>query len=122
MMFWRPKDGEDRPPVLEDIRNLWGEEQPHRWKFMGIAVFMTVATMIGFMHDFHFYAPYKPPEIEWVRSFEKGRTLVEVKADQARFAEEARIELEAETAEREARKAAYRRLAERMGMDVVKDK
>lgn len=122
MLFWKPKDRENQPPVIEDLRNLWSEEQPHRWKFAGIAILMTTLTTIGFAHDFHFYTPYKPPEIDWVRSLDSDRTLADVKVDQERFAEETRIEREAEEAASEERKAAYRRVAKRLGMKVIDDK
>lgn len=122
MLFWRPKDRENPPPVLDDIRNLWSEEQPHKWKILAFSIFMTGLMVFAFAKDFHFYAPYKEPEIEWVRSLDKDRSMAEIKADQARFAELTRAEREAEFAASEERKAGYRRLAKRFGMEVVEDK
>ncbi len=120
MFFWRSKDKDPKAPVLEDVRNFWNDEQPHRWKFILASLVLTLGMVFMMLHDFKFWGAYKEPEIEWVTSYDKNRTTADVIADQARFAEEARIEAETDAREREERKAAYRRLGKRFGIDAPK--
>jgi hypothetical protein len=122
MLFWSSKNKEPKAPVLQDIRSFWGDEQPHRWKFILASIALTTLMMVMALHDFRFTQPYKAPEIDWVRSYAKDRSMADVKADQARFVAEAKAEQDADTKRREDSKAAYRRLAKGFGLPVVNDK
>jgi hypothetical protein len=122
MFFWSSKDKGPKAPVLQDIRSFWGDEQPHRWKFILASIALTTGTMVMAMHDFRFRQPYKAPDVEWVVSYDKNRSMADVKSDQARFSAQAKAEQDADTKRREESKAAYRRLAKGFGIPVVDDK
>jgi hypothetical protein len=122
MLFWRRKKTDPRVPVLQDIRSVWTDEQPYRWRFVFASIGLTGLMLVGIFHDFTFWPAYKAPEIEWVTSYSKDRSEADVLADQAKFTEEARVEKEADDKRREESKAAYRRLAKGFGMKVVNEK
>jgi hypothetical protein len=121
MLFWR-KNIEHNAPLLQDIRSVWTDEQPYRWRFVFASIGLTGLMLVGIFHDFRFRQEYRPPDIEWVTSYDKDRSLADVQADQIKFTEEARLEQEAEFKASEERKAAYRRVAKRLGMKVVNEK
>jgi hypothetical protein len=122
MLFWRRKKTDSKVPVLQDIRNVWTDEQPYRWRFVFVSIALTGLMMVGIFHDFRFWPEYRPPEVEWVTSYSKDRSAADVAADQIKFTEEARVEKEADDKRREESKAAYRRVAKRLGMKVVNEK
>jgi hypothetical protein len=121
--FLKPRrEPEHDASAFADLRAFIAQarEQEHRWLFLGLSILIPVVLIWGFFHDSTIEIEYKPPEITWFQTWEKGRTLEEVRAQQAKDLPGEIAAKKAEIAEKEARKAEFRKAADMFGIEVDK--
>jgi hypothetical protein len=121
--FLKPRrEPEHDVSAFADLRAFFAQmrEQEHRWWFLCLAVLMPVLLIWGFFIDSTIEIEYRPPEITWFETWEKGRTPAQVRAQQAKDLPAERAAKAAEIAESEARKAEFRKVADMFGIEVEK--
>lgn len=121
--FFKPRrEPEHDASAFADLRAFIAQvrEQEHRWWFLALAILMPALLVWGFFHDSTIEIEYKAPEVTWFETWEKGRTAEQVRAQQAKDLPGEIAARKAETAEKEARKAEFRKVADMYGIDVDK--
>ncbi len=106
----------------EGVADFWSEfrrPNPYRWPILFVSMMITGGLMLWITQD-KVVGPPVPYEVDYITSFEEGRTeqeiLAENEANQRRKDELARILAERE----ERKKELYRALGRAAGMDVEK--
>jgi hypothetical protein len=106
-------------PLLQDVKAIWSkEDHPHRWRVLALSATITGLLMWGVSKESTHKKEYIPPEVIWVKFWPKGRTLDDVKRQQAIDGPGEIAEARAERAERQKAMADARKLADAMGIDV----
>jgi len=114
MSFFR-----DISPVgaIRDLRGVWFDNQPYKWRFLAAAAVATLTIFIAFFNESGFQREWKRPTIIWVQKIDPNRSEAEIHAEnlERQIDKDIRAQRRAE-AEAE-RRAQYRRLAEQLGID-----
>ncbi len=103
-----------------DILSVFKDKVEHRWVFVLLSLAIPGALFLGFMVQYDREADYKPPDVVFMKSWKQGRTEAEIKAQQAIDAPAERAQKAAIKAAEDKRKAEFRKLADKMGIDVDK--
>jgi hypothetical protein len=121
--FLKPRrEPEHDTSAFADLRAFFAQvrEQEHRWAFLGLSIALPAVLIWGFFHDSTIEIEYRAPEVTWFETWEKGRTVEEVRAQQLKDQPAERAAKQAEIAEAEARKAEFRKVADMYGIEVDK--
>ncbi|HWK41141.1 MAG TPA: hypothetical protein VNR60_04350 [Croceibacterium sp.] len=118
MFFGRKGYFRDISPrgAVSDLFGYWRQPTPYRWPILALSVTATFAIMMVFLPESE-RAPPEKPKIEWISTFEDGRTdaeIVESNLENQQFQDELRAEREARA---ERRRENYRALARASGFD-----
>ncbi len=112
------RQSEHTQSAWSDLIGVFREKIEHRWIFATLAIAIPASLLVAFAIQYDRAPEYKPPEVIFFKDWRAGRTDAEAAAQQAIDAPKERAEKKA-LAELEAKKRAqYRAIAERMGVDV----
>lgn len=101
-----------------DLRNAFGGETPHRWRFMALAAAATASIFLTFFAESGFKGELERPTIIYVESWPLSRSDAEIIAQQ-KIDYAAKLERQAKAVrEAEERKERYRQVGKAFGMDV----
>lgn len=101
----------------KDFISEFSRPNPYRWPILAVSAGLTFLLMYLFTQE-RVYVPPAPPEIDYITSFEPGRTDEEIAASNARN-QEAQDAIRTLQQERdELRKDLYRQLGRASGLDV----
>lgn len=114
------RDPEHAASAWSDVVAAFRQPTPHRMLLMLLSVAIPGALIGAFVYQFNIKKDYEPPEVIYVKIWPKGRTEAQVEAQQKIDAPREIAERKAEFDAEEARKAEFRKLAEKMGIDVDK--
>lgn len=103
--------------ALADLWSFLRARRRHEYVFGGLAVALSLLWVWAIFDKLSPKPEYRPPEVQYVKYWPKGRTEADIRAQQA-------IDAPKEKAAREAREAAakkrqddYKRLAKQLGLD-----
>ncbi|MBB3991711.1 hypothetical protein [Croceicoccus naphthovorans] len=103
--------------AARDFYSVWREENPHRLRIMAVSAALTCSIFI-LMWGQEEVGPPPRPQIDWITTFEPGRTDEEIMASNIAN-QEKQDALRAERAEREAKvREVYEAIGRASGMDV----
>jgi hypothetical protein len=112
------REREHSTSAWSDLIGVFRQRVEHRWVFALLSIAIPTGLFVAFMIQYDREADYKPPEVIYFKDWRGGRTDAEAAAQQAIDAPRERAEKKA-LAEAEAKKRAqYRAVAEKMGVDV----
>jgi len=112
------REREHSTSAWSDLIGVFRARVEHRWIFVLLSIAIPGALLIAFMIQYDREADYKPPEVIFFKDWRGGRTDAEAAAQQAIDGPRERADKKA-LADLEAKKRAqYRAIAERMGVDV----
>ena len=100
--------------AFKDLRAFLIQREPYELGFFALAVVVTGVFMFAFLRDANEKPGYRPPEIQYVQQWRLDRTDAQIRAQQAidQVAKDKRLKAEAD--EREARRAQFRRLDDKL--------
>jgi hypothetical protein len=104
-------------PGIADFWSEFKKPTPYRWPILGVSLMLSLGLLYGVTKEKYYYPPERPT-IEYITSFEPGRTDAEIIAsnkDNQRKKDELQAQRD-EIAER--KRELYRSLGRASGMDV----
>lgn len=69
--------------IWADLYSFFATRQRHQWVFAAIAVLIPTIFVVEFYIDSQATVVYKPPTIVFFKQWNRGRTVAEIKAQQA---------------------------------------
>ena len=106
--------------AIRDLIEVIRAPRKHKMVFAALSFVLPAAILVGMLQQAHVDEEWVPPTIVYVKQWPANRSIVDVRAQQARdLPAELAAKKEREAAA-EATRQAYRRLADKMGIDVDK--
>lgn len=123
MVMLRPFKALDRQSehgrsAWSDLIGVFRQRIEHRWIFALLSIAIPGALFVAFMVQYDREADYKPPEVIFFKDWRAGRTDAEAAAQQAIDGPREIAEKRALAAAEAKKRAQYRAVAERMGVNV----
>ncbi len=108
--------------ALRDLRDFVAAPRKHKMVFAALSFALPALIIFGMLRQAHVDEVWVPPTIIYVKQWPANRSIVEVRAQQAKDLPAEIAAKKQRDAEAETTRQAFRRVADRFGIDVDKQR